>query len=181
MVGFLQAPPTTPLFERMLKEDRLLMESAATSNFDPPNFRTLIPLPVLLKGFRGLLLSLYDAPAFYDRCYRSLLQWKTRLPQKAPDIPLWPKLGIVVRSILRQGFLSSYRKAYWKFLLRIHAHWLFEPAKLSLGFAMLLSGHHFIRYAKTVAAQLEGELNRLSTEKEPAEFDIEAAPAEVET
>jgi len=181
MVGFLQAPPTTPLFERMLKEDRLLMESTATSNFDPPNFRTLIPLPVLLKGFRGLLLSLYDAPAFYDRCYRSLLHWKTRLPQQAPDIPLWPKLGILVRSILRQGFLSSYRKAYWKFLLRIHAHWLFEPAKLSMGFAMLLSGHHFIRYAKTVAAQLERELARLGIEKETAEFGVEAAPAEIET
>jgi len=181
MVGFLQAPPTTPLFERMLKEDRLLMESTATSNFDPPNFRTLIPLPVLLKGYRGLLLSLYDAAAFYERCYRSLLHWQTRPPQQATDIPLWPKLGILVRSILRQGFLSSYRKAYWKFLLRIHARWLFEPAKLSLGFAMLLSGHHFIRYAKTVAAQLEGELNRLSIEKQTAEFSIEAEPAEIET
>ncbi len=181
MVGFLQAPPTTPLFDRMLKEDRLLMESTATSNFDPPNFRTLIPLPVLLKGFRELLLSLYDAPAFYDRCYRSLLHWKTRPPQQAPDIPLRPKLGILVRSLLRQGLLSSYRKAYWKFLLRIHAHWFFQPAKLSLGFAMLLSGHHFIRYASTVAAQLEGELNRLAIEKETAEFSIKAAPAEFET
>ncbi len=181
MVGFLQAPPTTPLFERMLKEDRLLIESTATSNFDPPNFRTLIPLPVLLKGYRGLLLSLYDAPAFYERCYRSLLHWKARRPQKAPEIPLGLMLRILARSMLRQGLLSSYRKAYWKFLLRIHAHWLFEPAKLSLGFAMLLSGHHFIRYASTVAAQLEGELNRLVIEKDTAEFSIEAAPAELET
>ncbi|MGH9453165.1 MAG: B12-binding domain-containing radical SAM protein, partial [Terriglobia bacterium] len=41
MAGFLQAPPTTPLFDRMLKEGRLLMESTATSNFDTPNFRTV--------------------------------------------------------------------------------------------------------------------------------------------
>jgi len=181
MVGFLQAPPTTPLFDRMLKEERLLMESTATSNFDPPNFRTLIPLPVLLKGFRGLLLSLYDAPAFYDRCYRSLEQWKARRPQKPPEIPLWPKLGILVRSMLRQGLLSSYRKAYWKFLFRFHARWFLEPAKISLGFAMLLSGHHFIRYATTLAAQLEGELNRLVIEEETTEFSNEAAPAEIET
>jgi len=181
MAGFLQAPPTTPLFDRMLKEGRLLMESTATSNFDPPNFRTLIPLPVLLQGFRGLMLSLYDGPAFYDRCYRSLLQWKARRPQKPPEIPLRLILGILVRSMLRQGLLSSYRKAYWKFLLRIHARWLFEPAKLSMGFAMLLSGHHFIRYASTVAAQLEGELNRLAIEEETPEFNIEATPAEFET
>src|SRR5439155_12226517 len=43
MAGFLQAPPTTPLFARMLKEGRLLMERTATRNFDPPNFRTLLP------------------------------------------------------------------------------------------------------------------------------------------
>jgi hypothetical protein len=138
-------------------------------------------LPVLLKGFRGLLLSLYDAPAFYDRCYHSLLHWKTRPPQQPPDIPLRPKLGILFRSLLRQGFLSSYRRAYWKFLLRIHAHWLFQPAKLSLGFAMLLSGHHFIRYAGTVAAQLECELNRLGIEEKTSEFSIQAAPAEIES
>ncbi|MEJ2699964.1 MAG: radical SAM protein, partial [Desulfuromonadales bacterium] len=50
MAGFLQAPPTTPLFDRMMKEGRLLMDTTATSNFDPPNFKTLLPLPVLLKG-----------------------------------------------------------------------------------------------------------------------------------
>src|SRR5437870_12921847 len=68
MAGFLQAPPTTPLYDRMLKEGRLLMESTATSNFDPPNFRTLLLLLVLLEGDREILLSLYALSAFYDRC-----------------------------------------------------------------------------------------------------------------
>src|SRR6266571_8375570 len=159
MAGFLQAPPTTPLFDRMLKDGRLLMESTATSNFDPPNFRSLLPLPVLLEGFRAILASLYGASAFYDRCYRSLLHWKARKPQKPPEIPLWPLLGILVRSIVHQGILSSYRRAYWKFLFRLLARWLFDPRKFSLGFAMLLSGHHFIRYASSVVGQLESELN----------------------
>ncbi len=85
MAGFLQAPPTTPLFDRMLKEGRLIMDTTATSNFDPPNFKTLLPLPVLLQGYRRLLASLYDPSAFYERCYRSLLHWQARKPQKAPD------------------------------------------------------------------------------------------------
>ena len=160
MAGFLQAPPSTPLFDRMLKEGRLLMESTATSNFDPPNFRTLLPLSVLLEGYRGILVSLYGASAFYDRCYRSLLQWNSRKPQKPPEIALLPTLGIVVRSIVHQGILSSYRKAYWKFLLRLAARWSLNPPKFSLGFAMLLSGHHFIRYARNVVVQLESELDK---------------------
>jgi radical SAM superfamily enzyme YgiQ (UPF0313 family) len=175
MTGFLQAPPTTPLFDRMLKEGRLLMESTATSNFDPPNFRTLLPLPVLLAGFRAILISLYSASAFYDRCYRSLLYWKARKPQKPPEIPLWPLLGIVVRSIVHQGILSSYRRAYWKFLFRLLVHWLIDPPKFSLGFAMLLSGHHFIRYASSVVGQLESELNKFRNEKEMKEFHARTA------
>jgi len=175
MAGFLQAPPTTPLFDRMLKEGRLLMESTATSNFDPPNFRTLLPLPVLLEGFRVILASLYGASAFYDRCYRSLLHWKARKPQKPPEIPLWPLLGILVRSVVHQGILSSYRRAYWKFLFRLLAHWLFDPRKFSLGFAMLLSGHHFIRYASSVVGQLESELNKFRMERETTEFRKETA------
>jgi len=175
MAGFLQAPPTTPLFDRMLKEGRLLMESTATSNFDPPNFRTLLPLPVLLEGFRAILASLYGASAFYERCYRSLLHWKARKPQKPPEIPLWPLLGILVRSIVHQGILSSYRRAYWKFLFRLLAHWLLDPRKFSLGFAMLLSGHHFIRYASSVVGQLESELNKFRMEKETTEFRNETA------
>ncbi|MBZ5537453.1 MAG: B12-binding domain-containing radical SAM protein [Acidobacteriia bacterium] len=165
MAGFLQAPPTTPLFDRMLKEGRLLMQSTATSNFDPPNFKTLLPLPVLVEGYRELLASLYSPSAFYNRAYRSLLQWKTRKPQKAPVIPPWPLLGIIVRSILHQGILSSYRRAYWKFLMQLVVRWLLNQPKFSLGFAMLLSGHHFIRYAKNLVAQLDVELGKLRTEE----------------
>ena len=174
MAGFLQAPPTTPLFDRMMKEGRLLMDTTATSNFDPPNFKTILPLPVLLKGFKDTLSSLYGPSAFYDRCYRSLLQWKARKPQKASPIPFGPMLGILVRSIVRQGLLSNYRGAYWKFVLRLLGHWLFVPRKLSFGFAMLLSGHHFIPYARRVEDQLEIELDKYRGEKETAEALNEA-------
>jgi radical SAM superfamily enzyme YgiQ (UPF0313 family) len=169
MAGFLQAPPTTPLFDRMMKEGRLLMDTTATSNFDPPNFKTLLPLPVLLKGYREVLSSLYSPSVFYDRCYRSLLQWKARKPQKTPTIPLGPMLGILVRSIVHQGLSSNYRGAYWKFLFQLLRRWLLNTRKLSLGFAMLLSGHHFIPYARRVTGQLEIELDQYKTEKDTTE------------
>jgi len=175
MAGFLIAPPTTPLYDRMLKEGRLLMDTTATSNFDPPNFKTVLPLPVLLKGFKEVLSSLYAPSAYYNRCYRSLVQWKAREPQKAPAIPLRPILGVFARSIVRQGFLSNYRGAYWKFLFQLLGHWLRDPRKLSLGFAMLLSGHHFIPYARRVEHQLEAELGRCMIKQESAELQEETA------
>jgi Domain of unknown function (DUF4070) len=155
MAGFLQAPPTTPLFERMRKENRLLMESTATSNFDPPNFRTVLPLPVLVEGFRKILVSLYAPSAFYSRAYRSLLHWKTRKPPKPPEIPLLPAIGVIARSIVQQGVLSSYRKAYWKFLLRLVARWSLNPAKFSLGFAILLFRTPFHTLCKKLSGPIE--------------------------
>jgi radical SAM superfamily enzyme YgiQ (UPF0313 family) len=160
MAGLLQAPPTTPLFDRMMKEDRLIMDTTATSNFDPPNFRTILPLPVLLEGYRKLLVSLYAPGAFYDRCYRSLQVWKSRKPQKPPTIPLTIALGIVFRSIFHQGIMGSYRKAYWKFLWRLVTRCSFDSCKFSMGFAMLLSGHHFIHYVSKLAVQLDSALDK---------------------
>ena len=169
MVGLLQAPPTTPLYDRMLKQGRLLTEGV-TSNFNPPNFKTILPLPVLLKGFRETLDSLYSPSAFYDRAYRSLVRWKVASQQKA-SFPYNERLGrlrivgTMIRSIFHQGIRSSYRKAYWTFFIRLLGRWSFDPLKLSMGFLILISGHHFIRYARTVVAQLESELIKLQVDK----------------
>ena len=173
MVGLLQAPPTTPLYDRMLKQGRLLTEGV-TSNFNPPNFKTILPLPVLLKGFRETLDSLYSPSAFYDRAYRSLVRWKVASQQKA-SFPYNERLGrlrivgTMIRSIFHQGIRSSYRKAYWTFFIRLLGRWSFDPLKLSMGFLILISGHHFIRYARTVVAQLESELIKLQVDKPAAD------------
>jgi len=165
MAGFLMAPPTTPLYDRMLQQGRLLPESNSTSNFDPPNFRTVLPLPVMLKGLRKTLVDLYDPSAFFNRGYRSLVQWETREQQKSTDYPLWLTVGILARSMWRQGILSSYRRAYWKFLGQILWNWSGNSPKLNMGLSILLSGHHFTKYAKEVANDLEKEYLRLTAEE----------------
>src|SRR5206468_12230296 len=65
MAGILQAPPTTALHARMKQEGRLIEDSEATTNFSPPNFRTVLPLPVLLRGLSGLLRALYEPERYF--------------------------------------------------------------------------------------------------------------------
>ena len=152
-------------------------EDTATSNFDPPNFRTLIfRSPFCCRVCARLLVSLYSPPHFTIGAYRSLLQWKTREPQKATPYPLSLTLGILVCSIFRQGILSSYRKAYWKFLRRILTCWYGNPPKLSMGFTILLSGHHFIKYAREVAAALEAQSQKLAAEQPTVTFGPSFGP-----
>jgi radical SAM superfamily enzyme YgiQ (UPF0313 family) len=166
MAGFLQALTTTPLYDRMLQQGRLMAENTG-NNFNRPNFRTLLPLPVLLQGLRQTLLSLYSPSAFYNRAYRSLEQWETAEEQKAAPYPILLAFGVLARSIFRQGMLSSYRREYWKFLLQILTRWSRNPPKLAMGMTILLSGHHFIKYARDVAAAIEAESRKLAGE-EPA-------------
>jgi radical SAM superfamily enzyme YgiQ (UPF0313 family) len=81
MAGVLQAPPTTPLYERMKKEGRLIRASPEFSNFSPPNFRTVLPLPELLDGLKRMLLILYDPRRLYQRVLDSLERWRVRPEQ----------------------------------------------------------------------------------------------------
>jgi len=157
MTGILQAPPTTPLYERMKKEGRLLENKPEPSNFEPPNFRTVLPLPELLDGTKRMLLALYDPHRFYQRVLDSLERWEPRLEQKASAISLPYLLSVLPKSVWKQGVLSRYRGDYWHFMRGLMMRWGLEPQKRRLGFELALSGHHFIRYARQVADALEAE------------------------
>ena len=160
MTGLLQAPPTTPLYDRMKREGRLVPESPEPSNFSPPNFRTVLPLPELLAGTKRMLLALYDPRRFYERVFDSLERWLVQPEQRAPALSLLYQLRVVFKSVWKQGVLSGYRRAYWCFLRRLMFRWGLDPQKRRLGFELALSGHHFIRYARRVAETLEAEGRR---------------------
>jgi len=160
MTGVLQAPPTTPLYERMKREGRLLQDNPEPSNFDPPNFRPVLPLPELLDGAKRMLLTLYYPRRFFERALDSLERWQLQPGQRAPALSLLYLLRVLLKSVWKQGVLSGYRRAYWRYMRRLVSRWGLHPQKRRLGFELALSGHHFIRYARQVAESLEGESRR---------------------
>lgn len=157
MLGFLEAVPQTPLYDRLLKEGRLIQDKWR-SNFDPPNFRTRLPITVLVGGVRDTLQSLYSPSAFYDRSLRSLAYWKPRECQKPPAAPMLALITMVFRCLWYQGITSNYRKAWWKFMFQLVRRWALVPMKLWWGCALLTSGHHFIQYGSEVVEHLNAEL-----------------------
>jgi radical SAM superfamily enzyme YgiQ (UPF0313 family) len=165
MAGVLQAPPTTPLFDRMRKEGRLIEDSEATSNFSPPNFRTVLPLPVLLRGLSRLLTGLYSSEAYFSRATRSLDSWKPRPTQVAPELPFKYNVRVFFSSMWQQGVRSSYRLAYWRFLWVAIRKCSRQPTKMWLAFMVLMSANHFLTYANAVGDELEKHC--LSLEETP--------------
>jgi radical SAM superfamily enzyme YgiQ (UPF0313 family) len=161
MAGFLMAPPTTPLYDRMKREGRLIEDSTATTNFAPPNFRTVLPLPVLLRGLADLLSGLYEPASFFRRAFLSLDRWRPGPALRPPQMGWAYDLRVLLWSIWLQGVRSEYRMAYWRFLLLVVRRWRRNPAKRWLGFNVLLSAHHFLNYARTVVEELEQECDAL--------------------
>jgi radical SAM superfamily enzyme YgiQ (UPF0313 family) len=161
MAGVLQAPPTTPLFDRMRKEGRLIEDSEATSNFSPPNFRTVLPLPVLLRGLSRLLAGLYTPDAYFRRAFNSLESWQPQPTQHPPELPFWYNVRVFFSSMWQQGIVSNYRRSYWRFLWQVVAKWSNQPAKAWLGFMVLMSANHFLKYAQVVSQDLEAHCREL--------------------
>ncbi len=157
MAGVLQAPPTTALYDRMKREGRLIENSEATTNFSPPNFHTVLSFPVLLRGLSTLLSSLYEAKPFFKRALRSLDVWQPQASQVPPELSMGYNLRVLASSMWHQGVLSPYKLEYWKFLYQIVSRFARKPAKLWLGFNILLSANHFLIYSREVAEQLEKE------------------------
>ena len=174
MAGVLQAPPTTALFDRMKREGRLIEDSQATSNFSPPNFRTVMDLPTLLNGLSGLLAALYQPSAYFGRALRSIESWQPRATQRPPEMPLLYNLRIFASSVWTQGLRSGYKADYWRFLSHVLRKWAFNPAKLWMSFLVLLAAHHFVLYSKEVAAELSQHCRDLDLE---VKLEPECVPA----
>ncbi len=169
LVNFLHVLPQTALHARMKREGRLIEDNISSRDGTAPNFRTVLPLDVLLRGFQKTLTSIYDPTKFYERAWRSLQAWQTRKCQRPAQQPgLVDIAKIMLRSIWHQGLRSSYSRPYWKYLLRLITQCSTNPAKIWLGVTILIAGHHFIPYANEVAQRVEGDIAEFSN-KEPGQ------------
>jgi hypothetical protein len=121
-------------------------------------------VPVLLGGLGKLLFSLYEPKSFFDRAFRSLEVWQTKPTQKPPTLPVSYNRRILAASIWTQGVRSSYRRAYWEFLLKLILRFWRDDTKMWMGVMALLSAHHFLLYAREVADELERECRATETQ-----------------
>jgi hypothetical protein len=154
MAGMLQAPPTTPLYDRMKAEGRYIEDSEAISNFSAPNFKTAMPLPTLLQGLSRLLADLYEPKTYFQRALRSLDAWQPRPFQKPKVTTIWYELRIIAVSIWTQGIRSTYRRDYWTFFATLVRRYRRSPAHVWMGFTLLLTAHHFLIYSRHVSQEL---------------------------
>jgi radical SAM superfamily enzyme YgiQ (UPF0313 family) len=119
MVGMLSAIPTTPLYERLEKEGRLVLDDP-NCNIVPK----LMSREQLQSGYWDLVERLYTPEAFLDRYLRvfelpELLRKRAEISRKASEGKLAPTLGYglillvnLFRALVQDGSLRSVGSVY---------------------------------------------------------------------
>jgi len=138
MVGLLQAPTGTALYQRMLREGRLSKEDYSGDNVDgQTNIVPVMDENLLKDGYRRVLDGIYSARAFTERVITFLRTYQPR--RHAVTLELQEVLALF-RSIWTIGIQSPERKYYWKlFFWTLFTH----PKKFPLAITFSIYGYHF--------------------------------------
>jgi len=145
MVGMLQAPPGTRLYERLLLEGRLCGRASGDNADGTTNVVPAMGLGALREGYRWLLRHIYSPRAYYQRVRRFLREYRLVGPSIAPDRS---RLVAFARSLLRLGLLEPQRRYFWGLLA-----WtlLRRPKLLPTAVRLAICGHHYRKMSESIA------------------------------
>ena len=142
MVGLLQAPPGTKLYERLKKEGRL---SGLLSGDNVDGTTNIIPkmdMRQLLKGYEKILNSIYRPRPYYKRIKTFLREYKA--PKISIKLDLQRFLAFF-RTSIRIGIFGRERLQYWNLLVWTLCRC---PKLLPLAITLAIHGHHFRKVCK---------------------------------
>jgi radical SAM superfamily enzyme YgiQ (UPF0313 family) len=137
MVGLLQAPYGTRLYERMKREGRLSSELTGDNGDGSTNLVPLMGLDALREGYRWLLDQIYSPQFYYARARTFLREYQ------APKASMGLELDYLIaffRSVYELGMRGSERAQYWALLFWTLGR---RPKLFPLAVTLAISGYHF--------------------------------------
>ncbi len=153
MVGLLQAPPGTRLFERLRRENRIVGFGSGDNVDGSTNIVPRMPPGTLHEGYQRILNHIYSPENHYRRIKVFLREF--RAPAIKPPVSAG-RCAAFARSVLGLGIIGRGRWQYWKLL----AWTLFRlPRLLPVAVTLMICGYHFRRVA---------ELNALARQRTAA-------------
>ena len=138
MVGMLNAPKGTRLYERLQQQGRILGETTGDNTDFSINFIPKMGYWKLVEGYKQVVTHLYSPHAFYKRLVTFLKNYR---PPKLRSYPLqFPYIKALFRSIWVLGVKEKERFYYWRTLF-----WtlLRRPRLFSLCVGLSIYGYHF--------------------------------------
>jgi radical SAM superfamily enzyme YgiQ (UPF0313 family) len=137
MVGLLQAPPGTKLYERLKQENRLLGDMSGDNADGSTNIIPHMGIDKLRAGYRHLMKQIYSPNQFYQRVKTFLEEYQ---PPKIKNPLNWQRFLAFFRSVYHLGIVNRERRHYWDLLF-----WTLRkrPAMFATAVTMTIYGYHF--------------------------------------
>jgi radical SAM superfamily enzyme YgiQ (UPF0313 family) len=137
MVGLLQAPYGTGLYERLKREGRLVKIPSGDNVDGSTNIIPKMPIEVLRQGYKRILSHIYSPRHYYERVKTFLREY--RPPRNTVYIDFQHVLALF-RSVYQLGIKGVERVHYWQLVL-----WtlLRRPRLFPLAITLAIYGYHF--------------------------------------
>jgi radical SAM superfamily enzyme YgiQ (UPF0313 family) len=143
MVGLLNAPTKSRLYQRLYKEGRILSKMTGDNTDATMNFIPKMNKEVLANGYRDVIRGIYAGKPFYQRI-------RTFLNDFNPQVKVRTKLTsnkilVMIKSVFIIGVFDRNRKYYWQLFF-----WsLFKrPKVFPLAITYSIYGYHYRRVFK---------------------------------
>ncbi len=112
MVGLLNAPKNTKLYNRLKAENRLTTVISGNNTDFSINFKPIMDYDELMTGYKSIIKNIYDIKPYYKRVRHFLSKYeRNHKTQKKVE---YPCLMAFFRIVVILGIISKGRVEYWK-------------------------------------------------------------------
>ncbi len=142
MVGLLQAPLGTRLFQRLKAENRLIDGWTGNNVNATLNFHPRMNPEVLVEGYKHIVHTIYSGAAYLERALIFLQEY--HLPSGGGGRVTWSGLRAVAGAIWRLGVVDREKGHFWRLLGHVLLH---SPRQLPQAFTLAIKGFHLRQVA----------------------------------
>lgn len=138
MVGLLNAPVNTKLYERLKKEGRIANQMTGDNTDFSTNILPKMNMNMLIEGYQKVVKTIYSPKVYYERIKKFLLEYNPSQPKFFHYRPEYTKAFL--KSLFLLGLYSKERFQYWRLFF-----WsLFKKPRLfPLYITFAIYGYHF--------------------------------------
>ncbi len=144
MVGLLNAPRGTRLYQRLKKENRLLEGFSGDNTDCSINFIPKMNYETLLNGYKHILNTIYSPRQYYERVRIFLKEYKPLKVRGLPRFQLY-HIEAFIKTIWFLGIIEKGRRHYWRLLI---STLLKHPRSFPLSVSLSVFGFHFRKIAE---------------------------------
>lgn len=138
MVGLLNAPRGTRLYNRLEKENRLLKDISGDNTDCSINFIPKMSYEKLISGYKRIVQTIYCPEHYYERVRLFLKQYKPLRKKKCRFHLSY--IGTFLKSIFFLGIIGKGKRWFWKLFL---GTLFMYPQLLPLALTLAIYGFHF--------------------------------------